>query len=41
MDEESAILREPYAFFQITVENRDYHYLSQTEIAGEKRIFRQ
>ena len=24
--------------FQIGVENRDYHYLSQSEIAGAKRI---
>ena len=23
----------------ITVENRDYHYLSQSEIAGDKRIY--
>jgi hypothetical protein len=30
-----------YACIQITVENRDYHYLSQSEIAGAKRISRQ
>jgi hypothetical protein len=34
MDEESSILRESYACFQITVENRDYHHLSQCEIDG-------
>ena len=29
----------PYLIdFQIGVENRDYHYLSQSEIAGGKRI---
>jgi hypothetical protein len=40
MDKESATLCESYACFQITVENRDYHHLSQTEIAGGKRISR-
>jgi hypothetical protein len=27
------------AFFQVTVANRDYHYVSQSEIAGAKRIY--
>jgi len=39
MDEESGILRASYARFQITVDNRDYHYLSQLEIAGAKRDY--
>jgi hypothetical protein len=38
MDNESVTLRESYACFQITVENRDYHYLSRFEIASDKRI---
>jgi hypothetical protein len=25
--------------FRVTVDNRDYHYQSQTEIAGAKRIY--
>src|SRR5579864_8960860 len=29
------------ASFQITVANRDYHYLSQSEIASDKRISQQ
>jgi hypothetical protein len=37
MDEESATSRASYACFQIGVENRDYHYLSQSEIAGGTR----
>ena len=39
MDEESGILRASYARVRITVENRDYHHLSQSEIAGAKRIY--
>jgi hypothetical protein len=31
------VKREP----QISAANRDYHYLSQTEIAGAKRIYQQ
>src|SRR5258708_4014692 len=37
MDEE-VTLRASYACFQIGVDNRDYHYLSQVEIDGAKRI---
>ena len=40
MDEESATLRESYACFQISVENRDYHQLSHSEIGGAKGISR-
>jgi hypothetical protein len=29
----------PNIDFQIGVENRDYHYVSQSEIAGAKRIY--
>jgi hypothetical protein len=35
---ESVTLRASYACFQIGVDNRDYHYLSQPEIANAKRI---
>jgi hypothetical protein len=38
MDNESGTLRESYACFQIGVENRDSHHVSQSEIAGAKRI---
>ena len=31
-------LSETERFFRITVANRDYHYLSQSEIGGAKRI---
>jgi hypothetical protein len=27
-------------WYEIDVENRDYHYVSQSEIAGAKRIYR-
>src|SRR6202021_3412383 len=40
MDEDSGTLRASYAGFQISVENRDFHHLSQSEIAGAKRISR-
>jgi hypothetical protein len=33
-------ISEQGALFRINVENRDYHYLSQSEIAGAKRISR-
>jgi len=41
MDAESDTLRASYARLQITVENRDYHYLSRFEIVGGKRISQQ
>jgi hypothetical protein len=34
----NSTLRASYAFSQISVENRDYHHLSQTEIASDERI---
>jgi len=37
MDKESATLCESYACFQITVENRDYHHLSQNETEFNSR----
>src|ERR1700719_1428464 len=39
MGKESATLRASYPCIQITVENRDYHYLSRFEIGGAKRIY--
>ena len=38
MDGNSVTFRASYARFQITVENRDYHQLSQSEIDGGKGI---
>jgi hypothetical protein len=40
MDKESVTSHAYYACCPITVENRDYHHLSQTEIGGGKRISR-
>jgi predicted nuclease of restriction endonuclease-like RecB superfamily len=34
-------ISEQGALFRINVENRDYHYLSQFEIDGGKRIYQQ
>jgi hypothetical protein len=34
------MINQKLASFQITVENRDYHHLSQSEIGGGKRISR-
>src|ERR1700721_135235 len=37
---EEVTSRASYACVQIGVENRDYHHLSHSEIAGDKRISR-
>ena len=29
----------PRSMFKIDVDNRDYHHLSQVEIAGDKRVY--
>jgi hypothetical protein len=38
IEERSVTSRAYYACYRIGVDNRDYHYLSQLEIGGAKRI---